>query len=419
LIGGYNEKTDFHLYKSEKIMDFDKSIKEIEEKIGYEFSDKSLLRQAFTRTSFCNEVKSKGTRYQSNEVLEFFGDSVLSAAIITLFMKDKAKRYEYGISTELSEGDFSNIKSKLSDKSNLSRRVETLGLEKYLIMGEGDTKLGIWREPSVKEDLFESIIGAIYIDSKENMRTVISVVSRMLDVDEYMSKDKVIQSYKNALQEFCADKKRRMPAPVYKTLSETGPEHKKEYERGCFVGERLVAVGKGKNFKIADAEAAEAALTLLRGEETKKEDSRPLSNALQRLKEMSEREKKPSPEFRDLGETLRSSAGTPEFEIECRFMGMIAHGVAKDKRRAKEISAERLLEMIAKDRGENIKKIAKTSHRKLVKSEVKAEENTEKAKKNEVAILPRAAKKRNVTKSAPKHQNKKLKQHSAAKIKRS
>jgi hypothetical protein len=134
---------------------------------------------------------------------------------------------------------------------------------------------------------------------------------------------------------------------------------------------------------------------------------------------MSEREKKPSPEFRDLGETLRSSAGTPEFEIECRFMGMIAHGVAKDKRRAKEISAERLLEMIAKDRGENIKKIAKTSHRKLVKSEVKAEENTEKAKKNEVAILPRAAKKRNVTKSAPKHQNKKLKQHSAAKVKRS
>ena len=181
-------------------MNFDKNIKEIEAIIGYEFSDKSLLKQAFTRTSFCNENKS--LKYQSNEVLEFFGDSVLSTAIITLLMHDKAKRYEHGISTELCEGDFSNIKSKLSDKSNLSRATEALGLEKYLIMGEGDTKLNIWREPSVKEDLFESIIGAIYIDCKQDMKCVIQAVGRMLDIEQYMSREKVIQSHKNALQEF-------------------------------------------------------------------------------------------------------------------------------------------------------------------------------------------------------------------------
>ena len=116
-------------------MDFEKNIKHIETVIGYTFKDKSLLKQAFTRTSFCNEHKGRcGARYQSNEVLEFFGDSILSAAIVTLLMKDLAKRYEYGISTSLTEGDFSNIKSKLSDKKNLSLTTKRLELQKFLLM---------------------------------------------------------------------------------------------------------------------------------------------------------------------------------------------------------------------------------------------------------------------------------------------
>ena len=129
-------------------MDFDKHIKEIEDKIGYTFNDKSLLKQAFTRSSYCNENRgSTGLKYQSNEVLEFFGDSVLSAAIVTLLMRDCMKRYEHGISTELNEGDFSNIKSMLSDKKNLSLATKSMNIEKYLLLGEGDTKLGVQDEP--------------------------------------------------------------------------------------------------------------------------------------------------------------------------------------------------------------------------------------------------------------------------------
>ena len=105
-------------------MNFSQNIALIEEKIGYVFKDKSLITQAFTRTSFCNEHRQDGRcLYQSNEVLEFFGDSVLSAAIVTLLVKDFSTRYEHGIKTRLNEGDFSNIKSKLSDKKNLSERM--------------------------------------------------------------------------------------------------------------------------------------------------------------------------------------------------------------------------------------------------------------------------------------------------------
>lgn len=258
--------------KKERQDFFPTHIPAIEKIIGYTFRDKSLITQAFTRTSFCNE---NGGEYQSNEVLEFIGDSVLSVSIITFLMDMHAERYEHGIKTVFDEGDFSNIKSKLSDKKNLSECITSLGLEKYLRMGEGDKKLGIEKEPSVKEDLFESIIGATYIDCGRNIATVMKVVSRMLDVSIYAVKNPPTQSAKNALQEFCADKKRKLPPPAYKTLSEEGPDHKKVYERGVYIGDRLVASGKGKNLKLADAAAADAALKLLIAEETKAKQPEP------------------------------------------------------------------------------------------------------------------------------------------------
>ena len=241
-----------------------RDVPEIEKIIGYTFRDKSLLMQAFTRSSWCNE---NGGGYQSNEVLEFFGDSVLSAVIVSFLLSMRTERYRFGIKTELGEGDFSNIKSKLSDKTNLSRSTKKLGLEKYLLMGEGDIKLGIREEPSVMEDLFESIVGAVYIDTGKDIPTVTEVVSNILDMTVYADSSAPQVSPKNALQEWCADKKRRLPAPVYKTLEERGPDHKKIYVRGVYIGDRLVATAEGKNQKTADSKAAEEALRMLRTED--------------------------------------------------------------------------------------------------------------------------------------------------------
>ena len=330
-------------------MDIKKNIPEIEKKIKYTFKDKSLLIQAFTRSSFCNENKCGGGRgYVSTEVLEFFGDSVLSTAIISMMLKEKTERYEHGIYTELHEGDFSNIRSKLSDKRNLSMSMAELGLQRFLQMGEGDEKMGIENEPSVMEDLFESIIGAVYIDCGMNIATVISTVSAMLDVSTYFSEDAPpIQSYKNALQEWCADKKHRLPPPVYKTVGESGPDHKKSYERAVYVGERRVAVGSGKNLKLADAAAAEAALEVLKSES----ESLAIQNsdALLRIREYAAKNKQPSPEFRDLGESPSSNAAKREYIIECRVMGKSATGVAGSKQNARAVAAEKLLKLFEAD----------------------------------------------------------------------
>ena len=276
---GYPLKTeDFRMKKDA----FVSAIPEIERTIGYTFCDKSLLRQAFTRSSWCNEHPAEG--YQSNEVLEFFGDGVLSVAIISFLLSASTERCNKGIKTQLGEGDFSNIKSKLSDKTNLSRSMAKIGLEKHLLVGEGDERLGIKNEPSVMEDLFESIIGAVYIDSDKDLKMVTKVVTNMLDMSAYSDNSAASVSPKNALQEWCADKKRRLPPPIYKTVSESGPDHKKEYERGVFIGDRLLASAKGKNQKSADAVAAKEALAVLMAEdnaakETAKSDPAPAQKA--------------------------------------------------------------------------------------------------------------------------------------------
>ena len=353
-----------------------KNIPEIEKIIQYSFKDKSLLRQAFTRSSFCNEQKVRGKRgYSSNEVLEFFGDSVLSTSIISILMSEKTERYEFGVYTKLGEGDFSNIRSKLSDKRNLSLSISKLGLQKYLQMGEGDAKMGIASEPSVMEDLFESIIGAVYIDCGMDIKRVIGVVSKMLDSSSYLENSAPpIQSFKNALQEFCADKKRRLPPPVYQTVSESGPDHKKTYERAVVIGERVVAVGKGKNQKLADSTAAEAALEILKKEEdarksaekqTKKAASNDKTsveideNAVKELRDYATRKKALFPEFRDLGETEDSTVNVKEYAIECRCMGKSSIAKGKSKQDARFISAAEVLKILTKE--ENATKKKKTS----------------------------------------------------------
>lgn len=375
------------------------SLSDIEKKLGYSFRDKSLIRQAFTRTSYCNEHPAES--YQSNEVLEFFGDGVLSVTIISFLLGSHTERYRHGIKTELGEGDFSNIRSKLSDKTNLSKSIERLGLQKYLLIGEGDKKLGIEKEPSVMEDLFESIIGAVYIDSDKNMAAVAHVVESILDMSVYHSNSKPSQSAKNSLQEYCAEKSRRLPQPEYKTLKEEGPDHKKSYTRGVYIGGELIATGVGKNLKLADAKAAEAALIKLAeredGENKKKSPPRAKAarsdgmaddpkastkkktrsigsgkaenasqkngapaNKGERGKSLSPTKKNPTnkdkasprtasarlkryaqeksiatPAYYDLG-MIRTHSGAIEYKIECRFNGTTTTATGKSRPEAKE-----------------------------------------------------------------------------------
>ena len=163
------------------------SLKEVESKIGYAFRNKNLLLQAFIRRSYSEENGGP-----NNEILEFIGDSVLNFFITKILtdnygcIDDSGIMKAFLINKYRNEGSLTEIKIKFVKKEMLAHRIDVLGLKEFLLMGKGDIKLDNDNENSVKEDLFEAILGAIAVDSKWNHLYLEQAVKTMLDVDFYL-----------------------------------------------------------------------------------------------------------------------------------------------------------------------------------------------------------------------------------------
>ena len=168
-------------------------IEAIERKIGYTFANKVLLEQAFTRRSFSEEHGG-----ENNEKLEFLGDKVLSLAVLKVLSDEYAyptADEEYAM--EFDEEDLTNILMSFVCSENLSSCIENMELNQYLIMGNGDIRNNVQNDDSVKEDLFEAIVGAVAIDldwkcvnkngiGRWDLEKIKKVVSRMLNIEEVL-----------------------------------------------------------------------------------------------------------------------------------------------------------------------------------------------------------------------------------------
>lgn len=124
-------------------------VTEVEKRIRYTFRDKNLLRQAFTHASYSNEC-----RVLSNERLEFLGDSVLNFFVA---------EYLYKKYPDLKEGELTRKRAEIVSASPIGESVASLGLDEFMLLGAGEKKTGSTSE-NVKADLFESVVGAIYLD---------------------------------------------------------------------------------------------------------------------------------------------------------------------------------------------------------------------------------------------------------------
>ena len=156
----------------------------IEKVIGYEFSNKALLIQAFTRESYAKEQRVKGLDCEGNEQLEFFGDSVLKYLVVSGALDNFTNVVEEtGLHVMYKEGKLSEFISHWTDKNMLSSRIDALGLAQYLIMSKGDINQKANENKSVKEDLFEALIGAMWIDSGKDVNKIIEAVYNMLCIE--------------------------------------------------------------------------------------------------------------------------------------------------------------------------------------------------------------------------------------------
>ena len=177
----------------------------IQSQIGYEFKNLDLLQQAFIRRSFSEENGG-----ENNEVLEFIGDKVLDLFAVKyltekhgfLLSEQNDAEVEFDeFSCEKTEAELTEIKKILVQKKTLANRIDVLGLADYLLMGKGDILQNISEENSVKEDLFEAILGAIAIDSSWNMEALENAVSIMLAPESILS-DSDTEDYVSLIQKW-------------------------------------------------------------------------------------------------------------------------------------------------------------------------------------------------------------------------
>lgn len=224
---------------------------EIEGHLSYEFTDKKLLALAFVHRSFVNESSiADGTH---NERLEFLGDSVLGMLIAA---------YLYTHFPEKPEGDLSTLRSRLVEASSCVMYIRKLDVEQYILLSKGEQRNEGRGRDSILADLFEAIIGAIYIDGGTEAAQNFLFGHFQEDIDAIISEP--FCNWKADLQDLT--QRRHQETPTYKVLKESGPDHDKVFEIGVFISDRELGRGTGESKKVAQQAAAALAIDKLKDE---------------------------------------------------------------------------------------------------------------------------------------------------------
>ncbi len=223
---------------------------ELEEKIGYTFSDRALLKQALTHSSYANEIKI--TKCDNYERLEFLGDAVLELVSSDFLFS------EY---PDMTEGKLSKLRASLVCETALAYTAHELKLERYFLLGRGEESTGGRNRSAIACDIVEALIGAIYLDSgiEEARKFIFSFI-----LNDIESKQ-LFYDAKSILQEFVQG--RTMGQLHYRVTDERGPENDKEFCVELTLEQRVVGHGTGHNKKAAEQQAAYQALLLLQKED--------------------------------------------------------------------------------------------------------------------------------------------------------
>ena len=223
-----------------------KSSARIESQLEYTFENKDLLILAFVHRSFINE--NRQLTLQHNERLEFLGDSVLGLLISDYL-------YKYLPSTP--EGELSSLRSRLVEASSCVGYIAKLQLEKHILLGKGERLNDGRGRETILADLFEAIIGAIYLDGglEAAKRFLFKKFSK--EIEAILKTPQ--QNWKAILQDL-SQKKYQHP-PFYKVMQESGPDHSKMFRITVLINYQEVGYGEGTSKKEAQQSAAADALS--------------------------------------------------------------------------------------------------------------------------------------------------------------
>jgi len=219
----------------------------LQSELGYRFKNRGLLQMALTHRSHSHEfgIGASG----SYERLEFLGDALLGLFVADwLFRKDPAA----------GEGDLSRRRQMVVRTSSLAAIARRIGLGEAIRLGRGEELTGGRRKTSLLADIFEAVLGAIYLDG--GIRPARAFVTRHLGeaLVETGERGRRTDDYKTRLQE--AVQARLQLTPSYRIVSTTGPAHALDFEVEVLVDDRTLGRGAGTNRKRAEQDAAKHAL---------------------------------------------------------------------------------------------------------------------------------------------------------------
>lgn len=224
-------------------MEIIESIKELEGKIGYSFKDDQLVKMALTHSSYSNELKIN--KYGNYERLEFLGDAVLEMCSSIFFYENYP---------DMNEGQLTRLRSSMVCEQALAYCAREFDLPKYILLGKGEENSGGRYRDSIVSDVFEAVLGAIYLDG--------GLEEAKKFVNEYVLKDlenkQLFYDAKTILQE-----KVQKDGKVlrYELVSESGPDHEKEFTVNAIIDDEVRGTGTGKSKKQAEQHAAYQVLT--------------------------------------------------------------------------------------------------------------------------------------------------------------
>lgn len=226
-------------------------IQELENKIGYQFQNQELLRQALTHSSYANEKHMK--KHSDNERLEFLGDAVLEVISSEFLFKNYPK---------LPEGELTKFRASIVCEPTLALCTEAIDLGSFLYLGKGEDRTGGRKRKSILSDAMEAVIGAIYLDG--GFEAAKAYVYRFILID--IEHKKLFHDSKTILQELVQGSYKE--ELHYVLTGEDGPDHDKQFWVEARIGGRFIGSGSGHTKKAAEQAAAYEALLKL-GQEQK------------------------------------------------------------------------------------------------------------------------------------------------------
>jgi ribonuclease III len=225
-------------------------LRDLTQRLGYEFHHPHLLEQALRHSSFAHENPEAGA---SNEQMEFLGDAVLALTVSDLLLS---------IFPEGSEGELSRRRAALVNARQLAGLGKELNLGNYLLLGRGEERQGGRKKLSLMADALEAVLAAVYLDG--GLTAAQDLVRRWFTPLISRQEGLAWQDDKTALQELA--QARFKLAPTYHLLEESGPGHERFFRVELRLGDRTLAQGEGSTKKQAEQAAARRGLADLQRE---------------------------------------------------------------------------------------------------------------------------------------------------------